>query len=368
MSYSNRPSVPARASNIPARTTDTVPKVVRVADDGKINDIDIGLAGKGKKMKRTYVGLDDKIPDIIQGSRDEYRKFIIDLLETRGNVLREEAEKYTDSSGMNAFEKAVTHDSVNPTARAENYEMLEHLGDASVNKATTWYLKSRFPEIIARGDPGVQIISKQKSLLTSKPYLARYSDMLGLTKFIRYRPLNYTYANTNADPTAIAPVYKKVTLDRSMREDVFEAFFGCLEEVLDAKEDIIGIGYALVYRILASFYSQQYIPTTKNELVDAKTQLKELFDKRKKSGNTIRTVVDGLAKNLSIHIHFEQPPDGGKMYDIVLGPYSTILSGEAGGDYESSQKIAEQIASRAALNYLQKKYPTGGFVRYTADE
>ena len=365
MSYHNQP----RASN-PSRVSHQSsggPKVVRIADDGKVNDIDVGLAGKGKSMKRTYI-IEDPLPPIHEPDAKAYREFIIELLMKRGNVLRSEAENYTDPSAMMTFIRAMTHDSVSPSARADNYEMLEHLGDATVNKATTWYLKNRFPEIIARGDPGVQIISKQKSLLTSKPFLARYSDMLGLSKFIRYRPLRYTYAKEDGKGGGLSTQEKTVMIDKSMKEDVFEAFYGCLEEVLDNKEGMVGVGYAIVFKILSSFYSEQDIPTAKNLLVDAKTQLKELFDKRKKYGDTLAWTMDSVTRTLSINIHFEVPPDGGSPYDVVVGPYSTNMSTDSGGDFETNKKIVEQVASRATLNYLQKRYPQGGFVRYSDNE
>jgi dsRNA-specific ribonuclease len=343
------------------------PHVLHVKGDMKIDLVTVSQAGEKKKMKRMYI-ISNPLPPIKEMNFEAYRRFIIDLMMNKGNVTRPEAERYTDEIAMGAFILAMTHDSVNPSQRAENYEMLEHLGDATVNKCTTWYLKNRFPDIIKRGDAGVQIISKQKSLLTSKPFLAKYSEFLGLDKFIRYRPLNFTYAKEDAGGAQSTQV-KQVVLDRSMREDVFEAFFGCMEEVVDNKEGLVGVGYAIVFKILSSLYDEQDIPYTKNMLVDAKTQLKELFDRRRKDGETLEYTVNKDTREVSLIIHFEKLPDNPSVmtpFDIVMGPYSTAISGME-GDYETSKRILEQQLAKDALTYLQNKYGSQ-FVRYGPDE
>jgi len=346
------------------------PRVINIQGDNEIDLIAQAHAGQPKKMKRTYI-ITDQLPPIAREiDIDAYRAFIIKLLMERGNIIRSEAETYTDKAAMLSFVRAMTHDSVSPSQRADNYEMTEHLGDATVNKCATWYLKSRFPEIISRGDPGVQIISKQKSLITSKPYLAKYSEFLGLTKFIRFRPLQFTYSKEGSEGVQSTQI-KKIVLDRSMKEDVFEAWFGCLEDVIDTKEGMIGVGYSVCFKILSSLFDEQVIPFTKNDLVDAKTQLKEIIDRGGRSqGNKETYQVDREKGELSLVLHFETIPPGNEQapFEVVMGPYSTNISGME-GDYETNKKIIEQQASRDMLKYLQKKYPESDrFVRYKPDE
>jgi dsRNA-specific ribonuclease len=328
-------------------------------------------ASAPKKMAKRYIDLERGLPPVqVQQGSEAFRVWIIELLEKRSKLKRSEAERYTDASGMARFEMAMTHSSVNPFEPDRNYEILEHLGDATVNKATTWYLKNRFPEIVRWGNRGVQYLSKQKSLLTSKAYLAEFAKALGIVRFIHFRPLQFTYAKAGREAGGGTVVTQTVTMDRSMEEDAFEAFFAALEEVVDDK-DGVGVGYFVAYSVLASFYDERDIPTSLNDLVDAKTQLKEVFDKRNaRYGDSVRWDTDEKNKELWVRIHFEQPP--GKEpgpFNLNIGPYSLVAKGADDGDFLTSKAIIEQQASRDALAYLQKAYPAGNqFVRYTSGE
>lgn len=356
--------------------------IKNVKVDNKIDDIIIAQAGSFKSMKRKYI-LHDKLPSIINGNKDEeYRQFIIKLLVNNGKIKQQDAELYTDKECMPFFIQAMTHDSVNPTNRADNYEMYEHFGDATCNKSATWYLKNRFPDIVKKGDEGVQYISKQKSIITSKPYLAKYSDELGFSNFIRYRPLEFEYTKDSGNVAQTEKHKKVITIDRSMKEDVFEAFFGCLEDVIDKKEGIPGIGYSVAFTILASIWDSKYIPFTKNELIDAKTQLKEIFDRRKINGDKLDYITNKDTKEVSLVVVLNKPGtvDVKLAYQplepfktiiqettmLQFGPLSTNVAGD-GYDYETNKKIIEQKLARDALTYLAEKYGDE-FKRYKGDE
>jgi dsRNA-specific ribonuclease len=379
----NQPRVLARPQFQPEQKE--APKygnIKNVEVDNKIDDIIIAQAGSFKSMKRKYL-LTDPLPPIINNDKlQEYRQFINNLLIQRAKIKKQDAEEYTDDVCMQLFIKAVTHDSVNPTNRADNYEMDEHFGDATVNKCATWYLKNRFPEIVNKGDEGVQYISKQKSIITSKPYLAKYSDELGLANFIRYRPLQFEYTKDSGNIAQTETHKKVITIDRSMKEDVFEAFFGCLEDVIDRKEKIVGVGYSVVFTILSSIYDTKYIPYTKNELIDAKTQLKELFDRRKVNGDRLDYTTDKDTKGVTLVIVLNKPGSvevklayqPTEPFKTVIkettvlqfGPLSTNVAGD-GFDYETNKKIIEQKLARDALTYLAEKFGDE-FRRYKGDE
>jgi hypothetical protein len=167
-----------------------------------------------------------------------------------------------------------------------------------------------------------------------------------------------------------------------MKEDVFEAFFGCLEEVIDRKERIVGVGYSVVFTILSSIYDDKYIPYTKNELIDAKTQLKELFDRRKINGDKIDYLTDKDTKGVTLVIVLNKPGtvevklayQPTEPFKTVIkettvlqfGPLSTNVAGE-GFDYETNKKIIEQKLARDALTYLSEKFGDE-FRRYKSDE
>ena len=326
-------------------------------------------AATPKKMVKRYVGLDQPLPAIQVKENDAaYRKFLIELLVKRGKLKEKEAENYTDATAMTRFGLAMTHSSVYPSDPEKNYEMLEHLGDAIVNCVTTWYLKNRFPDIVKWGNRGVQYLSKQKSLITSKPYLAEFAKLLGLVRFIRYRPLQYTLSKAAVEGAPSAIVTQTVTMDISMEEDVFEAFFAALVEVIDEKEGLVGVGYSVAYSILSSFYDERDIPTSLNDLVDSKTQLKEVFDKRARMGDRVKWTTDEKTKEFWIQIHFQQNPREGTPFvpDLKIGPYSLATKGED-SEYRSSKAVVEQQASRDALTYLQKNYGDQ-FVRFRQGE
>jgi len=340
-------------------------KAINVSSN--IDDITVALAGSSKKVKsskRRYItsGIIPEVNGITDYS--EYKKFIINLLVERGNVRVNEAEKFTDKDVMPNFIKAVSHDSVNYEDRSDNYEIYEHLGDATINKSATWYLKCRFPEIIKRGDTGVQIIATQKMLIVSKPYLSKFCDKIGLSKFIRYRPLEYVFLKegvTHSDKVNV----KKINLDRSMREDVFEAFFGCLEEVIDYKEGFVGVGYSVVFKILSSIFNEESIPTTKNLLVNAKSQLKEIFDARSKFGDKIvyENVDVGGKTTKILKVILKEP----EQVELKFGPISLTSATFEDDDYDISIKIVEQQLAKEALKYLQSKYGPV-FSRFKPDE
>lgn len=73
---------------------------------------------------------------------------------------------------------------------------------------------------------------------------------------------------------------------KSLLEDVFEAFLGATEMIMDNRKRI-GVGYAIVYEILASIFDEMDISLKYKDLYDAKTRLKELIDTFPELGNIV---------------------------------------------------------------------------------
>lgn len=170
------------------------------------------------------------------------------------NLLMNKAELY---------EQAFTARSYN--ART-NYEMYEQLGDASVNKFLVWYFYRRFPQL--RCPDGIKVVAKLKTNYSSKNSFAAIAHNLGFWPFIR----------TGSTSDTSKEVERK-----SLLEDVFEAFLGVTEWILDAQYQI-GVGYAIVDRILTSIFDTMVISLDYEDLYDPKTRLKELFDINKELG------------------------------------------------------------------------------------
>ena len=337
-------------------TAATLPIHMQVGDDKK----------SLKKCKRFYK-LTNPLPEIQQDTTSKaLRYFLINLFTTRGKMKQSEAERFTGPNEMVRFMKIITHDSVNPNSQVDNYELYEHFGDTTVNKATLWYLKSRFPDLISRGKISVQIFSLQKALLVSKLYLARYSEKIGLSKLIRYRAIPYvTKKSDNSSNNETDNIY----LDQSMKEDAYEALFGCIEEVIDEKIGRVGIGYSVAYSIISSILSEEYIPQTNKELKDYKSQLKELFEDRLRKYNqghnvySIKYIESADGNDLTLTLNFPggDPSLLGPLhlnqshssFALIFGPRKLI---SLDGTRDGQKKAQEQLLSKDALDYLEYYY------------
>lgn len=189
----------------------------------------------------------------------QFKNFITSLLQ-RADLSNKNIEKYTDEESMMVFRQAFIHPSYDP---AFNYEFLEFRGDVVVNLAMTQYLQHRFPNVVA-----VSWLTKLKHNLVSKNFLSTLSLSGGFFKHILYgKEIEHI---VRKDPT-------KNEMFVSMMEDVFEAFAGALTQVVDSISPR-GVGYAISYKIIASFCDTQEISLDWEDVFDAKTRLKELYD------------------------------------------------------------------------------------------
>jgi dsRNA-specific ribonuclease len=162
-----------------------------------------------------------------------------------------------NSRGIVYFSSAFTHSSADPD---NNYEFYETIGDATLKKAIKWYISYRFPQINC--PDGSDILTRMAIKLEQKKSFADIADRLGFLRFIsRNMPDN---------------MWNVKAID-SLLEDVFEAFFGVTELLLDQKYGI-GVGYAVCYHIIANQLDKIDLPIDYEYLVDAKTRMKEMED------------------------------------------------------------------------------------------
>jgi dsRNA-specific ribonuclease len=162
---------------------------------------------------------------------------------------------------MKVYQSVFTHMSVD---ELQNYEFYEILGDVTLNKAIVWYLKDRFPKL--QNAAGVKIIARLRINLVSKKHFGYLAEKLGFLEFIR----------ADADI--------KSQKQTSLLEDVFEAFFGATEFLLDT---ILGngSGYGICFRIVKAILDQEFISLRYEDLYDPITRLKETFDYYRSNGN-----------------------------------------------------------------------------------
>lgn len=191
---------------------------------------------------------------VILGKRDaSFTDFIISLLK-KSNLKSSYISHLTNDVNIKTYENAFTHISIDPI---HNYEYLEILGDVTCNKSIVWYIKERFPEL--QNSEGVKVIARLRINLVSKKNFSTIAENLGFQNFISYEK------------------EIKESKEKSILEDVFEAFFGATELLIDNLLGV-GTGYSVCFRILKSILDEISISLKYEDLYDPITRLKETFD------------------------------------------------------------------------------------------
>lgn len=218
------------------------------------------------------------------GDRSVHFYNLIFDLYRRANLKTEFIKLCLDSpTRMARFGHAFT--SVNYD-KQNNYEYYEQIGDSTVNKFIVSYMYSRFPQL--RNSDGVNIVARLKIKYGSKGQLNMIADRLGF----------WNYISTDNE--------ERVKRKKNLLEDVFEAFFGCFEEVINETIYEIkgqwfnGAGYDLCYTLLSSIFDELVISIKYEALVDSKTRLKELFDEQRQHLHQLRYEDSRSADNMFI--------------------------------------------------------------------
>lgn len=266
---------------------------------------------------------------------NSFKNFIFDLITKRGNINESTALKLLDEDGINRVKIAFTHPSM---IGEKNYEFFEMLGDRSVNKAIIWYMHRRFPEI-EYNEKAPMYMTELKKRYENKRNFGMWAKKLGFEPFLMYTELSYVEGKS----------IKKVRINDSMLEDVFESFCGVLEDLIDSRVSI-GVGYGVIYNIITTLLDEEYITTDLSRLVDVKTQIKEIIENAevKKYGssavyNTIQT--EGKKFITTLTISFTSSPS--PKYN---GNLTQVFK-----SFESFKKIdTENEAAKQAINWLNK--------------
>jgi dsRNA-specific ribonuclease len=249
----------------------------------------------------------------IRGPR--FRTFLTQILRLSG-LKSEYIDKLLDDQGMKYYACAFTHKTADPE---NNYEWLEFLGDVTLNKAIAWYLTQRFPQLNCA--EGVKILTRLKINLISKRSFAHFAKQLHFWEFI----------SGNGD---VRHNKQEKTL-----EDVFEAFFGATELILNEKVRP-GTGEHICYRIIASLLDTSDLSLRYTDLFDAKTRLKEVFDYYGVDQLGKQTIeADRVDGQYTVHL-----------FRVHNGNKQLLASGQ--GPLKSD---AAQQASERAIEFLKKQ-------------
>lgn len=173
----------------------------------------------------------------------------------RGILHDRYVAKLIKPESLSVYSQCFTSSEINSE---NNYEYFEQLGDVSANKFLVWYFYKRFPQLECA--KGVKVVARLKINEGSKKSFSSMARDLGFWDQIR------------------ATDEEKVRDPDSLLEDVFEAFIGGTEYLLD-KNVHRGIGNIAVGDFLAHHWDKRKISLKYEDLFDSKTRLKELFDR-----------------------------------------------------------------------------------------
>lgn len=194
-------------------------------------------------------------PSIIYfGSRNgDFKNTILNVI-SKGNLKDKYKEWLMSDESLLIFNDVFTS---NTADVLKNYEVYEQLGDITVNKFIVWYMYKRFPHLNCA--QGVKIIARLRINYCSKQSFAQIAESLGFWPFIT------------------ATEEERSHNKKPLLEDTLEAFFGAVEFIID-KHTLTGVGYAVVFDILETVFNDLNISLKYEDLYDAKTRLKEMFD------------------------------------------------------------------------------------------
>tara|TARA_A100001011_G_C14311331_1_gene845735 strand:- start:2387 stop:3256 length:870 start_codon:yes stop_codon:yes gene_type:complete len=193
-------------------------------------------------------------------NREGFKELIQSLLQ-KGKIKQHYIEELLNEDNMLKFNKAFTSKTAN---EEENYEIYEQLGDLSANKFIVWYAYRRFPQLDC--PLGVKVVARLRINYGSRQTFSMIGEKLGFWPYIT------------------ADMEERNRSKKDLLEDCVESFIGCVEDILD-KKFRPGVGYAIVYDILSSIFDEIPISLRYEDLYDAKTRLKELFDSYSELGS-----------------------------------------------------------------------------------
>jgi len=260
-------------------------------------------------------------PIIYNGSRGTDFQYLIRKILKNAKIKDHYIDALLDEDGFKKYDIAFTSKSANET---DNYEVYEQLGDLSANKFIVSYMYRKFPKL--KCSECVKIVARLRILYGSKQTFCVIAENLGFWPFI------------SADEE------QRNTEKKKLLEDTFEAFIGVTELMIDEKIRH-NVGYAIVYEILHSVFETVNISLKYEDLYDAKTRLKELFDLYNKGDSNIGTLQYEETKDLETRLTTS-------LVYQKISPTHRVLLGQG---VASLKADAQQRAASAGIYKMNSK-------------
>lgn len=282
---------------------------------------------------------------------DTFKSLIISLL-NKAKIKDKFINPLITPEALQMFSDAFTSDLVDEN---NNYQVYEQLGDLIGNKFIVWYMYRRFPQL--KCAEGVKVAARLRINYGAKNSFSKIAEKLGFWPFIT------------------APNDLRSRKQKDLLEDVFEAFLGVTALVLDESFNI-GVGDAIVYRILKSIFDDMDISLRYEDLYDAKTRLKELFDIHEEilgplKYETSRREEDGVAISQVYRVEngsYFVKKNGKKDKKRIVGGTSILIgSGEATLEAEAEQLAASE-GLKTMKSYGYYKVPPKCYRKFMNEE
>ena len=301
---------------------------------------------KFENLKKIYIintNMTTNLTTIYLGSRgQDFKNMIVGLLK-RGNLKAKYIDLLTDEKSLLAYGQAFTAVTAD---KVDNYERFEQIGDVTANKFIVWYAYRRFPQLDCTD--GVKVVARLRINYGAKQFFAPLGEQLGFWNFI-----------SAAEDGVERNMYYRNKNKKDLLEDCIEAFIGCTEYLLD-KAFRPGVGYGIVYDILASIFDEIDMSLRYEDLYDAKTRLKETFDNYKNELGQNQWIYitnrqdTGEKYSMKKSVVYQIPKNTSKQVinnglDILPQSYWIPL----GSGIASSQADAEQLAAKKGIETLK---------------
>ena len=258
---------------------------------------------------------------IYNGSRGTDFQYLIRKILKNAKIKDHYIDALLDEDGFKKYDIAFTSKSANET---DNYEVYEQLGDLSANKFIVSYMYRKFPKL--KCSECVKIVARLRILYGSKQTFCVIAENLGFWPYI------------SADEE------QRNTEKKKLLEDTFEAFIGVTELMIDEKIRH-NVGYAIVYEILYSVFETVNISLKYEDLYDAKTRLKELFDLYNKGDSNIGVLQYEETKDVETRLTTSL------VYQKISSTHRVLL----GQGVASLKADAQQRAASAGIYKMNSK-------------